>query len=183
MYKHYPARECLSLRVKDSFVIDFLNDIVDVKNKCILREGDLPVDAPTKLDAEKLYTLWHCNDKVIYAQTILSSNWQDYPFTMRCFKRASIRTRYKDFFDNPKLKYVFNELDRKHSIHNEVSPEDYNLYQDLIFRLLGINSDRAFVSEEKWDELRHFDLESIRHCYAVAKRNVSAPMAEEKLIE
>lgn len=149
-------------------------------------------DAPTKITPEALW-IWNKMDKddKVLQRTIASSNWREYPYTMAMFLIDKFGTYGNvSSFEGP-LQAMWNQLDirkvyeqiawNRVSANNIISPKDFNMMQDWMFKELGIDGDKGIVTKEDYlklpDMLRKFAVTR----FAIRKINIDKPTVLQEL--
>lgn len=149
-------------------------------------------DAPTKITPEALW-IWNKmnNDDKVLQRTLASSNWREYPYTMAMFlidkfgsyyNVSSLEGPMQAMWNQLNVRKVYEQITWRHAeANNIISPKDFNMMQDWMFKELGIDGDKGVVSKEDFmklpDMLRKFAVTR----YAIRKINIDKPAVLQEL--
>lgn len=149
-------------------------------------------DAPTKITPEALW-IWNKMDKddKVLQRTLASSNWREYPYTMAMFLIDKFGSYYNVSSLEGPMQAMWNQVNVRKvyeqiawgrvGANSIISPKDFNMMQDWIFKELGIDGDKGIVTKEDFlklpDMLRKFAVTR----YAIRKINIDKPAVLQEL--
>lgn len=151
------ARNALNMyKWDDAMAIVFDNTLAD-PNKFYVIEDELPMEMPNKISVDSLIALYHCKEEDLVEKTLIGCNWKDYPFTIyQIADYKEVRTFCRSrTFGRSKAYKTFSEKVRSMAYSSMITPQDYNMFQDFVFRLLGVNG-QGLITREKYEKYGDF---------------------------
>ena len=135
-----------------------------------ISENFVKLDNVTKID-EEILTVWCKMDKQLFTQSVINSNWRDYPFTMYNL----IRERCGSLHIGPAaFNSIIDELnDYYHGLETDITVKDWNMCQKWLMLWLGVSEDGGYVEEPKINNLNWDARNYIANCrYAIKPKLV-----------
>ena len=149
-------------------------------------------NAPTKITPEALW-IWNKMDKddKVLQRTLASSDWREYPYTMAMFLIDKFGSYYNISSLEGPMQAMWNQLNVRKvyeqlawgriSANNIISPKDFNMIQDWIFKELGIDGDKGIVSKDDFMKLPDMIRKFAVTRYAIRKINIAKPTVLQEL--
>lgn len=103
---------------------------------------------------EEVLAVWCKMDKTLFTQSVVNSNWREYPFTMYnlIMERCSMLHIGPAAFNS-----IINELaSTHHGLETDITVKDWNMCQKMYMLWLGLSEEGGYVEESKvsglnWD--------------------------------
>lgn len=124
------------------------NYVIDTELRCA------PTIHITK-DTLMLWSNYRITDQLLQ-KSIIASDWQKYPVTVRTFLNAHFEEIYR--VSCAALKEILNKLQWNTSDYNlAVTKEDYDMLSSWIMHLLGVDDSGGVVNADKFEQLsKHY---------------------------
>ena len=148
----------------------------------------IPVNPPTVISTETLL-IWknlasQSDGLSLLQNAICSSDWKDYPCTLRYFINEFCYLRNENISE--RFRYVLKKIKYTDNGHHNyaldaelVQPKDWNMLQDFLLALLGVGENGGYVAE---GQIGNFALDNfLQKRVAVRPHRISEPMTQGDL--